>query len=189
MGQPKLLLPFGETTVIGQLLATLRSSDTEQTLALVRPDDDPLCEEVTRGGGVAVQPDEPPPEMRVSVEHLLRRVEQKLDPQPGDGWLLIPADHPLLTRNTLDILIAHWRQQPEKIVLPAYGGRRGHPTIFPWSCAAKVFKLPENVGVNRLLHAHPEAVLEVPVDDPTVTLDLDTPEDYQRAVELLADPK
>ena len=80
MGRPKLLLPFGETTVIGRLLATLEAADIEQTLVLVRPDDEPLREEVLRARGVAVQPDDPPPEMRISIEHLLRHVEETYRP-------------------------------------------------------------------------------------------------------------
>lgn len=186
MGRPKLLLPLGSTTVIGRLLKTLTAADIE-AFVLVRPDDEALHMEASRCGGVVVQPESPPAEMRISVEHLLRAIEEKRSPRPDDGWLLIPADHPLLSPATLQKLIVFWRQSPSQIVLPTCAGRRGHPTLLPWSLAADVLGLPGDVGINHLIRQHPELVIEVPVDDPTVVMDIDTPEDYERAKQLLGD--
>lgn len=180
MGRPKLLLPLGDSTVIGQLLRTLSSSGIDATFVLVRPDDTGLRDEVHREGAIVVQPTAPPPEMRFSVEHLLEAVRKRESSQPTDGWLLVPGDHPLIQPQTLGQLIETWRADPSRIVLPAHDGRRGHPTLFPWDLAEEVAALPGDVGVNHLLKQHADKVVEVPVDDPTITLDLDTPEDYER---------
>jgi molybdenum cofactor cytidylyltransferase len=184
MGRPKLLLPLGTSTVIGRLLEVLSAADIE-AFVLVRPDDEALRAEATRCGAVVVQPESPPPEMRISVEHLLRAIDEQHSPRPGDGWLLIPGDHPLLSPETLRQLLGAWRESPTQIVLPTCGGRRGHPTLLPWSLAAAVQELPADVGINHLVRQHSERVSEVAVDDPTVMLDIDTPEDYQRAQQLL----
>ena len=100
---------------------------------------------------------------------------------------MIAADHPLLRADTLKLLVAHWLDNPESIVVPVHASKRGHPTLLPWTRAADVFTLPNDVGVNHLLRTEPGSVHEVPVDDPTVTLDLDTPEDYERALSFFAD--
>src|SRR5690606_34510735 len=124
----------------------------------VRPDDEALRAEAARCGAVVVQPDDPPAEMRISVEHLLQAIEEKRRPRPDDGWLLIPADHPLLSPGTLHQLLDAWRESPTQIVLPSFHGRRGHPTLLPWSLAADVPALPANVGINHLVRQHPELV-------------------------------
>ncbi|MCA9076422.1 MAG: nucleotidyltransferase family protein [Planctomycetaceae bacterium] len=185
MGQPKLLLPFGETTVIGRLIDVLQSADIADICVLVRPDDQPLAEEVERCGATVIQPDEAPPEMRVSVELLLDAIKQRHAPTDNDGWLLIPGDHPLLTPQTLTQLVTKWQDDPTSITLPTHNGRRGHPTIFPWSLAAHVAELPNDVGVNHLLKDGRTEIREVPVNDPMIHLDLDTPEDYMRALRLM----
>ncbi len=187
MGQPKLLLPFGDTTVIGRLISILKSANVTDICVLVRPDDEPLAEEVQCSGATAIQPTEPPAEMRVSVEHLLTAIRQKYSPTPHDGWLLIPGDHPLLTTHTLSALVTAWQSRPTAITLPTADGRRGHPTIFPWALAARVAQLPIEVGVNHLLKDRMTEIQEVAVQDPTIHLDLDTPVDYQRALDILQD--
>ncbi|MCA9108669.1 MAG: nucleotidyltransferase family protein [Planctomycetaceae bacterium] len=183
MGQPKLLLPFGDTTVIGRLIQVLRSADIETAFVLVRFEDESLADEVRRCGASVVQPSEAPPEMRVSVEVLLDAINQRHSPTDNDGWLLIPGDHPLLTPQTLTQLVTSWQDEPTSITVPTHNGRRGHPTIFPWSLASHVTELPANVGVNQLLKDGTTEIREVPVNDPMIHLDLDTPEDYECALQ------
>ena len=183
MGQPKLLLPFGDTTVIGHLIQVLQSADIADICVLVRPDDEPLANEVRFYGATVIQPNDPPPEMRVSVDHLLNAIEQQHAPTDNDGWLLIPGDHPLLTAETLTRLVTAWQTTPSAITLPTHNNRRGHPTIFPWPLAAQVAKLPADVGVNQLLKGGMTEIREVPVSDPMIHCDLDTPQDYERALQ------
>ena len=184
MGRPKLLLPFGDTTVIGQLISTLEDAEIP-TFVLIRPDDPDLYGEVAKAQAVIVQPADSPSEMRVSIEHLLREIASTQRPTPDDGWLLIPADSPLLSHRVLQQLVDSWQHLDEMILVPTHQGKRGHPTLFAWQFAEEVFRLPRNVGVNQLIHDHPAAVNEVPVEDPTIHLDLDTPDDYKQALSLM----
>lgn len=184
MGQPKLLLPLGDTTVIGRLIRTLKAEKLADVLALVRPDDAALADEVRKHGAHVVQPSSAPAEMRVSIELLLNAIESQHSPTADDGWLLVPGDHPLVSTQTLRKLVTQWLAHPGSIVLPVTDDRRGHPTIFPWPLAARVRQLPPDVGVNQLLHED-TPILEAPVDDPTILLDLDTPQDFQRAISIV----
>ncbi len=184
MGRPKLLLPWDDTTVIGHLLKTLSSSTLARNYVLVRSDDEPLRAEVARHAAVVVQPPASPLEMRDSVQHLLQAVSDRERPGQRDGWLLVPGDHPLLRSDTLRSLVELWCEHSDAIVVPRYQGRGGHPTLFPWSLAADVAGLPVDRGINHLLALNRDRIRVVEVDDPTVTCDLDTPEDYRRALEI-----
>jgi molybdenum cofactor cytidylyltransferase len=93
---------------------------------------------------------------------------------------LAPADHPLLDAGVIDRIIAAWRTSPDKIWIPVYQDKRGHPTIFPWRLAAEVFRLPRDLGLNNLLKLRASEIQQIEMDTPVVLADLDTPEDYAR---------
>jgi molybdenum cofactor cytidylyltransferase len=185
MGQPKLLLSVGGTSVIARMLSALKRPEIAATVVVVRPDDEPLRAAVAECGAVALQPAVPPTEMRQSVEHALRYLERQFQPGPDEGWLLAPADHPLLDELVIDRLISAWRASPEKIVVPVHRGKRGHPTLFPFRLAPDVFVLPADQGLNRLLQLHAADVEQIEVDSPGMLADLDTPEDYARLLRHL----
>ncbi len=178
MGTSKLLLPWLNTTVIEQLISTLARPDVTAVAIVIRPDDHALQEVVQRTSAIAVIPDHEPPEMRDSIEIGLRAIRQRFTPADNDGWLLIPADHPLIEPEVLDGLLTRWSQGDCQALLPMLGQRRGHPTFLRWSLAEQIEQLPRDVGVNTLLRSSPSLVTEWPTDRESVLADLDTPEDY-----------
>jgi molybdenum cofactor cytidylyltransferase len=180
MGRPKLLLPLGTSTVIAKMLSALARPEIAATIVVVRPDDEPLRAAVAESGATPLQPTVPPPEMRQSVEHALRHIEARFHPRADEGWLLAPADHPLLDPEVITRMIAEWSRSAGKILVPVYRGRRGHPALFPFSLAAEVFKLPADRGLNSLLKVHATEIVQIDTDSPAVVVDLDTPEDYAR---------
>lgn len=181
MGQPKLLLDIAGQSVISRVLSALQEAGIARTLVVVRSDDEALIHEARQAGGAVVTPAVAPEEMRQSVEIALQHVRHsKAASETYTGWMLVPADHPTLHPEVIQRLIAAWRDHPQRIAVPVHAGRRGHPTLFPWSMVDEVFSLPSEQGLNRLLRMNPESVLEVEVADSRVLDDLDTPEDLIR---------
>ncbi len=178
MGRPKLLLPLGEKTVIRRLLETLDRPGIRCRAVVVRQDDQDLIDEVIAAGGWAVRPAVDPPEMRQSVEHALAAIAEKFSPKPEDGWLLVPGDHPVLSASVIDRLLARWQTRSAEVLIPTCQGRRGHPTVFSWKLTEKIPQIPPDRGLNWLVHSLGSAVEEVPVEDPAIFTDLDTPADY-----------
>jgi molybdenum cofactor cytidylyltransferase len=180
MGEPKLLLPLGEKTVIARLLETLDRPQIRCRAVVLRRSDEALFDEVTAAGGWPIQPEVDPPEMRQSVEHALSAIAERFSPQKTDGWLLVPADHPVLSVSVIDRLIADWQNNSADILIPTCQDRRGHPTIFSWELAQQVPAIPVDSGINWLVHSSGANLRELPVEDPAIFTDLDTPEDYER---------
>lgn len=180
MGQPKLLLPYHGTTILGSLLQTLAIPQIEKRYVVTRCDDRTLQNEATTHGGDVLFPPVDPSDMRASVEFAVQHLLDHDRPQEDDGWLLIPADHPVLSAELLGELLAIWESQRPQILVPTYEGRRGHPTLFRGSTLAWVKQIPKDQGINWLLHHFADQVLEFPCRFPEVTQDLDTPEDYDR---------
>lgn len=178
MGTSKLLLPWQNSTVIEHLIGTLTRPDITAVAIVIRPDDHVLQDVVRRTSALAIIPDHEPPEMRDSIEIGLRAIRQQFVPADDDGWLLIPADHPLIEPEVLNGLLTRWSQGDCQALLPTLGSRRGHPTLLRWSLAVRIELLPRDVGVNTLLRSSPSLVTEWPTDHESVLADLDTPEDY-----------
>ncbi|MEX0716112.1 MAG: nucleotidyltransferase family protein [Planctomycetaceae bacterium] len=181
MGEPKLLLPLGGRTVLARLLAALERPGIAGRYVVVRPDDEVLAREAEACGATVVRPAVPPPDMRASVEAALDWIERRWSPAPDDGWLLVPGDHPVLDGAVIDALVAGWRTEDAadcEILVPVCGGRRGHPTLFRWRLAEAVRRLPENAGINRLLHDRAAEVRELAIENEAVLCDLDAPDDY-----------
>jgi molybdenum cofactor cytidylyltransferase len=181
MGAHKLLLPLGGQTVIRRLLDVLQRSEITDRVVVTRADDEPLQREVERSGGSVVRPAVDPPDMRASVQYALDAIRDRHAPSADDAWLLVPADHPLLEPAVLDLMLEHWGRGRDSILIPTFAGWRGHPALFRWKLAALVPTIPAGRGLNWLLENGCAPVAELPVEDESILLDLDTPEDLETA--------
>ncbi|MEX0728861.1 MAG: nucleotidyltransferase family protein [Planctomycetaceae bacterium] len=178
MGRPKLLLPVGLEPLISRVIETFQRPQIAATVVVVRQSDVDLQQELAKTSAHVVTPGVDPPHMRDSIELALAAIERTFQPAPADGWILCPADHPLLDGSILNRLMAAWRTCPTPIQVPVHKGRRGHPVFFRWSTVAALRALPADAGVNALLKQHPDEVTACNVEDEGVLFDLDTPEDY-----------
>jgi len=193
MGQHKLLMPLQGSPVIFHILNALALNAQTKTGLVAccltcRQDDKPLQEAVHRwqqetDGALnlhCVVPPNPPGDMRASVQCSLDWITEHYQPAADAGWLLLPADSPLVKAPIINQLIADWLQGEQDILVPTYAGRRGHPTFFRWSLVPQVKQIPYNQGINSLLQHSEVSLVEQPVDSEGIVQDMDTPEDFDR---------
>jgi len=178
MGEPKLLLPWGKSTIIESVLAAWRASRVTRIVVVVHPADARLAELCQSAGATVIQPEIPPPDMKASVRHAVAWLVAHESPTDHDAWLLAPADMPLVTTAVIDAVIAAHNMAAPSIVAPAANDRRGHPVLFPWPLSNEVAQLAENEGLNALVKRH--VVKELPWQNAQEILtDIDTPAEYQ----------
>ena len=109
---------------------------------------------------------------------------------PGWNVLVFPVDHPAVRLVTLDALLGvfgYAAGEPDVMVpVVEVDGRRrrGHPIVLSHRLRDEVLALPPDAPLHDVVHAHD--VLEVPVDDPGILLDVDEPGDLARAEAMLA---
>ena len=173
MGREKVLLPFGDATVLERVLATLAAASISERVVVVRPDL-PRAAAIARSSGARVVVNaNPQEEMLLSIRMGIAELS------PGvDAFFIWPADHPAVSGETLaDLARAAGRS---RVVLPVHAGRRGHPALVGADLVADIAAIPGGQGLRHLWRARPEVLFEVAVDDGGVLVDLDTPEDYER---------
>jgi CTP:molybdopterin cytidylyltransferase MocA len=65
---------------------------------------------------------------------------------------------------------------PGKLIIPAFKGRRGHPSLFPVEVISGIFFVPT---LRHLIREEGDRILVVDVSDEGIVLDRDTEEDYR----------
>jgi molybdenum cofactor cytidylyltransferase len=95
--------------------------------------------------------------------------------------LFLLADQPGVTPAVVDVLIERHRAMLAPVVWPEYKGRRGNPVLFDRATFPDFTRLSGDVGGRPVLQAYAGRAERVPVADPGVLSDVDTPGDYEQA--------
>ena len=95
-----------------------------------------------------------------------------------DSAILMLADQPLVTADTLNRLIETHRRTGQDIVTAAYADTVGVPVLFSRAFFPKLAALTGNQGCKGVILGHPDHTLTLPC--PEAEADIDTPADLDR---------
>jgi CTP:molybdopterin cytidylyltransferase MocA len=171
MGRPKQLLPVNGTPAIKRCLASVLAAGLSDIVVVTGAHGDQVESVIADLPVRVVRNERPESEMVESVRIGLRQA-----PSGSSSFLLCLADHPLVKPDTLRTLLRHHEAAPGSIIIPRYGGRRGHPCLFPRLLIEEVFS---GMTLREVIQRHADRIRLVNVDDEGVVLDMDTPEDYE----------
>jgi len=99
-------------------------------------------------------------------------------PSQTEAILLCLVDNPLISGETVDRIVRAFRETGRPIVIPVFGGRRGHPALFARAMFDELRHAPADEGARYVVQAHEDQVCEVDIPDPAILARIDTPEDY-----------
>jgi molybdenum cofactor cytidylyltransferase len=176
MGQPKLLLPYGEETMIETVVRTVASSCVDGTLVVLGARRREI-EEKIRGFSV---------KKAINREYRKGMFSSVLCglntlPKAARAAVLVLADQPGIPAGVIDSLIESFLLGHKGLVVPVYRKKRGHPLLLDLKYRREVEALPPEAGLRGLLRRHPEDILEVRVSSPEILRDIDSPGDYRKA--------
>ena len=185
MGRPKLLLPWGETTVVGHLIEQWKQAGARQ-IAVVCAADAPAAQaELDRLRF--------PRENRIinpAPERGMFSSIQCAANWPGwkaglSHWIITLGDQPHLRAETLRTLVEFGAAHPGKICQPLRQGRRRHPVRLPQGIFLAL-KDSTARDLKVFLQSRSGDFAGWECDDKGLDFDLDTPADYQRALRFAA---
>jgi CTP:molybdopterin cytidylyltransferase MocA len=174
MGRPKPLLTLDGETLIERAVRVLREGGCGGVVAVVRADDDAARLARAAGARVVVN-DDPQAEQADSLRLALREL-----PDNAAAAAVLPVDVPFVRPATVACLVAAFRSGAALVVRPTYRGEPGHPTLFARPLFAELAAPGLPHGARTVIEAHTADTLDIEVDDPGVTQDVDTPEDLAR---------
>ena len=172
MGTPKALLPLRGRTFLDNILEAISQSSVQKTVVVVGHHKAEIEGNVPPGTPVIYNLDYEQG-MITSLQAGIRAL-----PHETTAALLFLVDHPLVQRDTIELLIKNLA--PGRIVLPTFQGRRGHPVLFASDIFQEILSLTMSQGANIVVRKDPTRVVEVSVDFPGILVDVDTPEDFRK---------
>ncbi len=168
-GADKLMHPLA-----GRPMACVSATALQQvlpdTLAVTRPDQQALIEQLAAQGVAAITLSETNGGMGMSIAAgVAARADAK-------GWLIALADMPFIQPATIARVLAAL-QNGSPIAAPVYQGQRGHPVGFSAAFGEALRALRSDAGARELLQRHAAEITLIACDDPGILADIDTPAD------------
>ena len=180
MGEPKALLRFGNWTALELAVRNAAAAGVGRVVVVIghRAEEIRAAHTFT-GIGVDfswVLNRAPESEQIESLQIGLKALER----EHLDAFLFQPVDYPLVTKSDLAALVLAHRAHggPEKVFIPTFQERRGHPVL----CRAKMRDLFLDLPPGRTARDVIElgGIVHVEVPNPGVVEDMNNPDDYRR---------
>jgi CTP:molybdopterin cytidylyltransferase MocA len=173
MGEFKPLLSIGPRTLLGHTVSLFQESGIEDIAVVTGHQSRDLIQELDRYPCRSVLNANFSDGMLSSVQVGVETLDTAID-----AFFLLPVDIPLVRRHTIHKLLEAMDQDPHALVFyPEYQTRRGHPPLIRRDLAAAILSSDVQGGLRALLRKYRQKSRNVPVDDPFILLDADTPED------------
>jgi len=172
LGRPKAMLLLRGKTFLDNILEAILRSSINPTVVVVGHHRDEIASRVPLPAKVAFNPD--------YEKGMVTSFQTGIRALPADvsGALLFLVDHPVIEPGTIEALTT--KAAPDRIVVPIFNGRRGHPVLFGSHILQEILALGSDQGANIVVRKDPGRVIEAPVKSAGILVDVDTPEDFQK---------
>jgi molybdenum cofactor cytidylyltransferase len=189
MGQDKALLPWPPTSAAAVAISPTNTflsaairlffSHVDVVLVVVGKNEAALAPVVyANGASLVVNPDPARGQfssLRVGLQEVLNRGR--------DAAMITLVDRPPVRMETLETLEAAFEQattttQRKWAAIPEYQGKHGHPILAAREMIEAFLRAPESSSARDVEHEHQDEIEYVPIDDPLIAVNINTPEQY-----------
>jgi molybdenum cofactor cytidylyltransferase len=112
--------------------------------------------------------------MSSSIKCGVQALEEKTE-----ALLIALADQPHIHSSSISKVIAAYAKERPLLVVPTYANRRGHPIILDGKLRAEILTLDPSQGLRQVVHRHQDQALYLEMQNDSVLLDFDYPQDYE----------
>ncbi len=173
MGRPKLLLPFGNGTILQQTTDNLLKSRVDEVIVVVGYGAQEMVKAIAnRPVKIAMNP--------IYQQGLSTSIVAglKLVNDNAQAVMIALADQPLIDSETINRLIEESLGYDKGIFIPTYQSENGHPVIFATRHKEELLRLKGDIGGMQIIKKHPHDILKVTMDSKTINIDIDNISDY-----------
>jgi molybdenum cofactor cytidylyltransferase len=187
MGQPKLCLPWGQTTILGHIREQWLEAGAEKILIVHAPGEPPVTRELDRRG---VAPENRTPTLameRGMMGSVVTAATRALQDKSLTHLIISLGDQPQIQSGTMKELLGTCLISPGELVRVVHNGKPGHPLALPAVLLPELSTTPAET-LRDFLRLKKVRVCDLTIADSGVLLDVDTPADYARATASPPDP-
>lgn len=179
MGQPKMVLPWGETTVLGRVVEVFSEAGVQNLFIVTGGDREKVDREISRLTNEfpitpVYNPDHEKSGMLSSILAGLNAI-----PEDAEAVLIGLGDQPQVEIATVKIILELFDQNRQGIIIPSYNHRRGHPILLDSDIVRELKNLRLESTLRDFLNTHQGEISYVTAGI-SVLHDLDTPQDYEK---------
>ena len=177
MGQEKALLPWRGRTMLASIISAL-SSECDLVLVVTGENTEALTPTIYASGAYVAVNETPDNGQLSSLQTGLRAVLDKgrdaalvtlVDCPPGDPSTIL----------TIRLRLLEVLDQGKWAVVPEYNGQHGHPMAISREMIEAFLRAPVTSTARDTQNIHQQRIEYVPVNDPKIILNINTPEQYQ----------
>ena len=176
MGQPKMLLPWGRTTVLGQVIDIFKAAGVEDVLVVTGGAREQVEALVGVSARTVFNPSFAEGEMLSSIQAGLA----KLSPET-EAVLIGLGDQPQVQERSGRLVVEEYAKSKASLVVPSFKMRRGHPWLVARLHWAEILHMATPETPRDFLNRHAVDIRYVEINDPGILKDLDTPDDYLKS--------
>lgn len=176
MGRPKMLLPWGPSTVIEHVITVFLQTGIEDIVVVT--------------GGAREQVEKVLRSYPVHKIHNSKYEEGEMLSSLQLGLRVLPnrvqaaliglGDQPQVQERSVRLVWEAYQETKSRLVVPSFQMRRGHPWLAARPLWDEILALQPPQSARDFLNRHAPEIHYVEVDTASILADLDTPEDYQK---------
>ena len=177
MGEPKQLLPFGDSTIVETVVDNMLAAKFDEVIVVVGHRAAEIEKQLeTRPIKIVFNPD--------YRDGMLTSAQKGIRARKENGaFALMLVDQPFITPDLINRVVEAYQETAKGVTVPSYKYKRGHPVIFNQKYAKEILVLDiESDGVRTLLKEYSDDIHYVTVETDDVLRDIDYREDYERAL-------
>jgi molybdenum cofactor cytidylyltransferase len=178
MGRSKPLLPWGERTVLEQVIGQLRAGRVTDIRVITGAEQEAVrAVAASAGAEVTHNPNYATGEMLSSLHAGLRAL-----PANVSATLVTLGDQPMIRASNVRKLLRAYAEGRGGIIAPSCNMKRGHPILIDRQYWDELLALPPGSAPRAVINRHTNDIAYVETDD-SVLQDIDTPEAYAAALQ------
>lgn len=173
MGFPKMLLPFGDMTIIETVIQSVTQSYANDMIVVVGAEKEAIIAKIKKTKARCCFNER-------YKEGMLSSVKCGFNNLPFDfsAALIFPGDQPMITAKTINSVIDAFLFSGKGLIIPVHKNKRGHPLLIDRKYKIEIENLSPSIGLHALADKFSNDVFEVKTNDPGILKDIDTYEEY-----------
>ncbi len=168
----KPMLGIGDSTIIKTVITTLKQAGCDYIVVVTGNKSEQLERHISNMDVICLynkyfSETQMFDSAKIGLEYIQNKCER---------ILFTPADIPLFSVQSVLKLL----NSTENFACPVYKEKQGHPLLLSSGMIPTILAYKGTDGLRGAIKCSNKVMIEIPVDDPGVLLDVDTPQDYKK---------